>query len=128
MSPADGQRGEHRSQRQRRSGKKHCRSASDTLPAEVGARIRFRTETGSLYEVTYDAGRMTWRRVPSLASGVLRSESGVLLVWPEIVLGQRCQLWSEPLVPSFPRLVLTSIVVAVLDVEAGSPSPFGSAP
>jgi hypothetical protein len=84
------------------------------------ARIRFQTETGSVYVLTRDAAGMCWQRESvTLASGPLRSDSGPLLSWPEVIeLGQRCELWSEPINPPWLRLVRTSRIVAFLDKPA----------
>jgi len=89
------------------------------------ARLRFRTETGSVYELSRDAEGMRWRRASAtLSSGVLRSEEGRLLAWPAVAVGHRCGLWSEPVAPPWARLVLTSAVVEILD--AGTPLPTGA--
>ena len=78
--------------------------------------VRFRTETGSVYELRRTAGSMVWRRASAtLASGELRSDNGALVDWPEVVVGGRCYLLCEPINPPFPRLVSTSFVVAILD-------------
>lgn len=95
--------------------------------APAMARLRFRTETGSVCELRRDALGMRWRRVSAtLASGVLRSEEGRLLAWPVVEVGRRCALWSEPIVPPWPRLVLTSEVVGLLVAE--SPPPTATEP
>ena len=69
------------------------------------------------YEIVRTAsGGMDWRRLSAtLASGKLRSEGGALLDWPEVVVGGRCFMLSEPVKPPFVRLVSTSFVVAILD-------------
>ncbi|HJP89050.1 MAG TPA: hypothetical protein VJ850_08455 [Candidatus Limnocylindrales bacterium] len=91
-------------------------------------RIRFQTETGSIYELSRSAaGAMAWRRLSAtLASGDLRSDRGTLVDWPEVVVGGRCFLLSEPINPPFPRLVSTSFVVAILD-RAGRVLPVSGA-
>jgi hypothetical protein len=81
-------------------------------------RVRFRTETGSIYELVRDAEGMRWKRLSAtLASGPLRSDSGVLTEWPDFRLGERCDLWSEPINPPWDRIVLTTRIVAFLEVE-----------
>jgi hypothetical protein len=85
-------------------------------------RIRFRTETGSLYEVIRDERSMAWSRVPTLSSGKLRTATGRLLTWPEVTVGRHCLLICEPLLPPLARLVVTSLVVAVLECDSGYPA------
>jgi hypothetical protein len=86
-------------------------------------RIGFQTETGSVYELRRTSSAMTWQRVSAtLASGVLRSEGGVLVSWPQVSVGARCHLLCEPMNRSFTRLVSTSLVVAMLD-SAGRAVP-----
>lgn len=78
--------------------------------------IRFQTETGSVYEISRDVDGMRWRRLSAtLASGTLRSDGASLLSWPDVRVGDRCVLPSEPFVPPFPRVVWTSEVVAILE-------------
>lgn len=68
---------------------------------------------------------MRWERLSAtLAAGVLRSEAGTLLVWPTVEVGVRCELWSEPYLPPWPRLVLTSVVVELLP-DAAQEGPVG---
>jgi len=82
-------------------------------------RVRFRTATGSIYLLARTDEGMRWHReTVTLGSGVLRSEHGTLVAWPEVALGQRCELLSEPINPPLPRLVLTSEIVALLDEPA----------
>jgi hypothetical protein len=82
-------------------------------------RVRFQTETGSIYEISRDAEGRRWRRISAtLASGPLRNEGAELVRWPEVRVGERCPLVSVPFIPSLQRLVLTSTVVAIL---AGEP-------
>jgi hypothetical protein len=82
----------------------------------TATRVRFRTETGSVYLLTQDEEGMRWQReTATLGSGVLRSDHGVLLAWPEFELGQRCKLRCEPINAPFERLVWSSRVVAFLD-------------
>lgn len=91
-------------------------------------RVRFQTETGSVYELLRAAeGAMTWSRLSAtMASGTLRNERGTLLEWPEVVVGGRCFLLCEPVNPPCPRLVSTSFVVAILD-GAGRVLPLAGA-
>jgi hypothetical protein len=99
-----------------------------THEAHSHERIRFRTETGSIYEVIRDEAGMRWRRLSSTrGSGPLRTEGASLLTWPEIVVGERCSLWSEPYVAGIPRLVHTSVVVAVLQRHEGETPGAGQA-
>jgi hypothetical protein len=82
-------------------------------------RVCFRTETGSVYAVSRDAEAMRWRRLSvTLASGVLRSDRGELTEWPNFALGEPCVLLSEPINPPWDRIVLTTRIVAFLEVEA----------
>jgi hypothetical protein len=60
-----------------------------------------------------DGGRLS----TTPASGSLRSEQGELTEWPAFVLGKPCELASEPINPPLPRLVQTSRIVAVLEVQ-----------
>lgn len=80
--------------------------------------IRFQTETGSVYEISRDIDGMRWRRLSAtLASGTLRNDGAALLSWPDVRVGDRCVLPSEPFMPPFPRVVWTSEVVAILEHE-----------
>lgn len=82
-------------------------------------RTRFRTLSGSIYEIERDeVGGMRWRRLEAtLRSGRLRQADGwPLLVWPDIALGRPALLIGPPLVaPVGVRVVETSPVVEVLD-------------
>lgn len=70
-------------------------------------------------------GRMQWHReAATLSSGPLRSEGGELIVWPRIVLGERCELYSEPINPPWTRLVWTSRIVSILGGPAGFVSSY----
>ena len=74
-------------------------------------RIRFVTETGSRYLVEFDRG--WWSRVPTLASGPLRSEEGPILALHFGGLNRRALLDCPPFVPGSPgRFIWTSWVVA----------------
>jgi hypothetical protein len=89
-------------------------------PGALEERVLFRTETGSLYEISRAGAGMRWRRLSAtLASGFLRNDGAELVGWPEVRVGERCRLLSQPFVPPLPRLVLTSTVVAIL--ESGVP-------
>lgn len=90
-------------------------ASGDSAPFEE--QLCFQTETGSVYELTrYANGQMAWvRRSSTLASGRLRAQGGRLLEWPEVFVGARCTLLSEPINPPFTRVVRTSFVVAILD-------------
>lgn len=87
------------------------------LERDVVDRIRFQTETDSVYQLTRLAtGEMTWRRLSTtMVSGTLRTEHARLLEWPEVAIGARCHLVSEPINPPYPRFVITSVVVAILE-------------
>ena len=94
--------------------------ARGTSPGQrdgAGERVRFQTETGSIYELARAAsGETTWQRLSAtLASGPLRTDGGRLLEWPEVIIGARCVLQCEPLNPPAPRIVATSFVVTFLD-------------
>ncbi|HYK95253.1 MAG TPA: hypothetical protein VE011_05205 [Candidatus Dormibacteraeota bacterium] len=92
-------------------------------------RVRFQTETGSVYEIVRDTRGMRWRRLTAtLASGPLRNDGADLLSWPEVRVGERCSLLSEPFTPPFPRTVFTSVVVAILEREPGGESAPQKAP
>jgi hypothetical protein len=72
----------------------------------------FRTATGSAYEV--DLRQMTWRRVPTLRSGVLRSEGGSLWLVRQLEVGEPAILLCPPFRPGGPlRAIITSPVVAI---------------
>ena len=83
------------------------------------ARIRFQTETASVYLLTRAEGGTRWHRESaSLGSGPLRCDNGVLVRWPAVIeLGASCELWTEPIDPPFARLVWTSRIVAFLTVD-----------
>jgi hypothetical protein len=101
----------------------HGNSSAAGVRASTIRLVRFRTETGSVYEVVRDAEGMRWRRLSAtLASGPLRSEQGDLTAWPDLALGERCELWSEPINPPWPRIVLTTQIVAFLEIEADGPA------
>jgi hypothetical protein len=83
-------------------------------------RIRFRTETGSVYVLEqFDSDAMLWHRESAtVASGRLRSDAGILMRWPPTIeLGERVELLSYPLNPPSPRFVWTSRVVAFLEID-----------
>lgn len=53
--------------------------------------IEFTTETGSIYQVDYD--KRTWARLSKTSkSGGIRQESGHLLHYPAIIVGQPCTM------------------------------------
>ena len=95
------------------------RVASPGARDQSAERVRFQTETGSVYELTRAAsGKMSWQRLSAtLVSGPLRTDGGRLLAWPEVVVGARCLLMCEPLNPPAPRVVATSFVVTLLDEQ-----------
>lgn len=81
-------------------------------------RVRFRTATGSVYELVETAAGMSWRRLSStLASGRLRTAGAPLLVWPDVRVGAGVPLISPPIVPDTVRIVETSEVVEIIAIE-----------
>lgn len=91
------------------------------LPLEP-LRVRFRTETGSVYEIARDGRGMRWSRLSAtLASGPLRSSSPwPLLRWPRLALGEGVELVGPPYVEdSEARVVLTTRVVEIVEDEPG---------
>ncbi len=80
--------------------------------------LRFRTDTGSVYEVERNSHDMRWRRVEAtLRFGTLRAtDDWPLLEWPEIEVGRRAVLIGPPFVAEADaRVVQTSRVVEVED-------------
>lgn len=74
--------------------------------------MTLRTATGSTYEI--DCTALTWRRVPTLGSGVLRSESGPLVAVRPVEIGSPALLVCPPFRPGGPtRAIVTSPVVAI---------------
>ncbi len=72
--------------------------------------VRFTTETGSRYTVDLAAG--TWSRIPTFASGALRTEGGPLAALVLGGIGRSAILVGPPLVPrSDARYVLTTPLV-----------------
>jgi hypothetical protein len=75
--------------------------------------IRFKTESGSLYELDEEA--MTWSRLTHSAESVaVRTKSGPMLKWPEVKIGRECRILGPSL--SFVggiRLIETTPVVSV---------------
>src|SRR2546430_2740267 len=60
--------------------------------------IQFLTETGSRYEVNYDL--KTWKRLSKTSkSGFIRGESGNLLHYPAIIVGQPCTIVDDAILP-----------------------------
>ena len=77
-----------------------------------------RTATGSTYEI--DCAALTWRRVPTLRSGILRSESGPLVAVRPVEIGSPALLVCPPFRPGGPtRAIVTSPVVAIDGCAAG---------
>lgn len=86
------------------------------------ARIRYRTTTGSVYELVRDERGMWWRRLSAtMASGPLRgSGAWPLRAWPEVVIGAPVQLVGPPYVPGADvRVVYTTPVVEIIQDESG---------
>jgi len=72
----------------------------------------FRTATGSTYEI--DCRDMSWRRLPTLRSGILRSESGPLVALRQLELGLPAVLLCPPFLPGGPpRAIVTAPVVQI---------------
>lgn len=84
-------------------------------------RLRFRTETGSVYELTRDGADMRWTRTPTMASGVLGVERGPLAAWPAVMPGYRAALMCEPDDESGLIRVITSRVVEILEGRRAEP-------
>ncbi|HEY4266869.1 MAG TPA: hypothetical protein VGM94_01635 [Galbitalea sp.] len=92
----------------------------DKLSRRTLERIRFRTETGSVYVVErFDSDAMLWHRESAtLASGRLRTDAGTLMRWPPTIeIGEPVDLLSSPINPPLPRLVRTTRIVAFLEVD-----------
>ena len=86
------------------------------------ARIRYRTTTGSVYELVRDERGMWWRRLSAtMASGPLRgSGAWPLHGWPEVTIGAPVQLVGPPYVPGADvRVVYTTPVVEIIEDESG---------
>jgi hypothetical protein len=75
--------------------------------------MKFKTETGSEYELDLDA--MTWKRLSrTTASGNLRTSEGALLEKPVVEIGAPVALLGAPIREgAVARLVLTSNVVGI---------------
>jgi hypothetical protein len=103
----------------------HRRSGAGARGDPAGrSRIRFQTEMGSVYEVTRDSAGMHWQRLSvTLASGQLGSEGGPLATWPDVRVGEHCEMEGEPVRPPFLRLVSTSRVVVILEGESAIAGP-----
>lgn len=72
----------------------------------------FRTATGSTYEI--DCSELTWRRVPTFRSGVLRSELGRLVAVRPLEVGLPGFLLCPPFQSAGPpRAIITTLVVAI---------------
>lgn len=92
----------------------------DELATPVVERIRFRTETGSVYRLErFDADAMVWHRESTTRrSGVLRSDGGILMRWPpRIELGESVELLSYPINPPLLRVVRRTRIVAFMPVD-----------
>jgi hypothetical protein len=76
-------------------------------------KIRFRTESNSLYLIDTDA--MTWERTHTTEkSGRIRSETGKLLAQPEITIGEPAFLEDASVLPGHAtHHVMTSRVMEV---------------
>ena len=94
-------------------------TGSHIMPAPAErVRVRWRTATGSTYEIERDSAGMRWRRVrATLGSGTLRRpDDWPLLKWPEIQVGWPAVLIGPPLVATADlRVVRTSRVVNIID-------------
>jgi hypothetical protein len=88
----------------------------DRLGQSTSLRLRFRTATGSLYEIDYGAG--TWRRVTKTGrSGRLRSEGGELVEQLPLQLGKCARIVFVPPDVNHRRLLVTSPVVSIEPVR-----------
>ena len=104
-------------------GPAHGVTGSHIVPMQPeDSKVRWRTETGSVYEIERDGAGMRWRRVEAtLGSGVLRNDDWPLLEWPEIEVGWSAVLVGPPLIAGADaRIVRTSRVVEVID-DVGVP-------
>jgi hypothetical protein len=79
--------------------------------------IRFKTRTGSIYEI--DSEHLRWARVTETEkSGYVRGDNGALLEIPEIQLGYPAILNCEPYHDKADgRLIITSAVMEVENYE-----------
>jgi hypothetical protein len=82
--------------------------------AKGGGGMKFKTESGSVYEV--DTDKMTWRRESTTdRSGTIRNEHGDLLFAPDIVIGEPCELQDTSVLPGHGlHFVVTSRVTEIL--------------
>lgn len=85
-------------------------------------RLRFRTETGSIYEVARDAPVIRWARTSTTdASGFLGVEGGTLTAWPAVLVGYRATLSVDEGVGAPALFVHTSRVVEILEGRPAEP-------
>lgn len=77
--------------------------------------MQFKTESGTIYEINKDL--MAWTRLKrEEASGQTRGESGNLVRWPEIRIGERAKLFDDDIKPGHAaHCVLTSPVVEIME-------------
>lgn len=78
-------------------------------------KIRFKTRTGSTYEIS-DTPKMTWQRVEvgQDTSGKIRAEHGELVQWPTIRVGRGAVLQDTSVQPGYDgHIVYTSDVTHV---------------
>lgn len=113
-----------------RSGVEHATvvAAADDLhleqyrvlrPAAGQGSLRFTTETGSHYAVDLEGG--TWSRVPTLRSGVLRSEEGPLLALLVDAIGRPAILVGPPIVAGGDaRYIITTPLVELDETSAAT--------
>lgn len=96
----------------------------DPEPSGGGAaRIRWATDDGSVFEAVLDDAGMRWRRLVQPEGSPMRSESGRLLDWPYVEVGQRSAFISEPIGLERNRVIVTSRVTAILEIDGPQPIP-----
>lgn len=80
-------------------------------------KIRFKTRTGSTYEIC-DTPKMTWQRVEKGKDSPIRAEQGDLVQWPTIRVGRGAVLQDGTVRKGFDvHIVYTSDVTHVEVVE-----------
>lgn len=78
--------------------------------------LRFRTMTGSEYEINSTA--MAWRRCSMTPmSGRIRDESGHLVSWPNIKVGEEAHLEDSNIQPGcYRHIIRTTTVMKIWEV------------
>lgn len=79
--------------------------------------MKFRTKSGSIYELSKTT--MTWTRTNATElSGKIRSETGRLIDWPDVRVGERAVLVDDSVMPGFDgHAVFTTEVAEILDCD-----------